>query len=98
MVFLVPIITFYGLLLVSLCAGLVDFAGSFISRRRHRWILVASLLAVLIGSWVGLPGFIGNGARSELVRGCGTGTDRLGRGEFGSLVFAKSVKELIAIA
>jgi len=40
-------------LLVSLCAGLVAFAGSFISRRRHRWILVASLLAVFIGSWEG---------------------------------------------
>jgi len=59
MVFLVPIITFYGLLLVSLCAGLVDFAGSFISRRRHRWILVASLLADLIGSWVGYQVLLG---------------------------------------
>jgi hypothetical protein len=50
--FLVPIFTFYALLLISLAAGLASFLGAFISRRRHRWILVAGLSAVLVGSWV----------------------------------------------
>ncbi|MBD2655528.1 hypothetical protein H6G45_19055 [Synechocystis sp. FACHB-383] len=50
--FLVPIFTFYALLLISLAAGLAAFVGAFISRRRHRWVLVAGLSAVLLGSLV----------------------------------------------
>ncbi len=50
--FFVPIFTFYALLLISLCAGLLAFVGAFFSHQRHRWILIAGLSAVLIGSWV----------------------------------------------
>lgn len=52
MEFLLPLFTFYGLLLLSLCAGLLASVGAFTSRRRHRWIWVAGLSAVLVGSWV----------------------------------------------
>lgn len=48
--FLVPIFTFYALLLISLTAGLAGLIGAFMSRCRRRWILGASLSAVLIGS------------------------------------------------
>ena len=50
--FFVPIFTFYALLPISLAAGLAGFVGAFISRYRRRWILVASLSSVLVGSWI----------------------------------------------
>jgi hypothetical protein len=50
--FFVPIFTFYALLSVSVCAGLAGFVGAFMTRRRHRWVLITSLSAVLVGSWV----------------------------------------------
>lgn len=50
--FLLPIFTFYALLLISLAAGLAAFVGALMTRRRHRWVLVAGLSAVLGGSLV----------------------------------------------
>ncbi|MEB3290804.1 MAG: hypothetical protein VKI82_12875 [Leptolyngbya sp.] len=44
-----PLFLFYALWLVSLGTGLLACAGAFLSRRRRRWVLVASLLAILAG-------------------------------------------------
>ena len=47
--FFIPLFIFYTLLLFSLCASIVACVGAFRSRRRHRWILVTGLLALLVG-------------------------------------------------
>ena len=39
---------FYGLLLLSICAGLAACVRAFVGYRRDRWILVA----ILVGSWM----------------------------------------------
>ncbi len=52
MAFFLPLVIFYTLLLFSLGAGILACVGAFRSRRRHRWILVASLLAIFVGGWL----------------------------------------------
>jgi hypothetical protein len=47
--FFLPLFIFYALLAFSLGAGLLACAGAFLSRRRRRWVLVASLLAIVAG-------------------------------------------------
>lgn len=47
--FFLPLFIFYALWAFSLGAGLLACAGAFLSRRRRRWVLVASLLAILAG-------------------------------------------------
>jgi hypothetical protein len=48
--FFLPLFMFYALLMVSLVAGLVSCVGAFLSRRRRRWVLMASLLAIVAGT------------------------------------------------
>lgn len=47
--FFLPLFLFYSLFMISLGAGLVACVGSWRRRRRHPWVLVASLLAILAG-------------------------------------------------
>lgn len=47
--FFLPLFIFYALVIGSLGAGLVACVGALLSRRRHRWIWVASLLAISAG-------------------------------------------------
>lgn len=52
MEFLLPLLTYYALMLLPFCLGLLACVGAYMSRRRHHWVLVAGSSAVLAGSWV----------------------------------------------
>lgn len=43
---------FYALILLSLVSGAVACAGCFLSRRRHRWLLVTGLVNLVAGAWI----------------------------------------------
>jgi hypothetical protein len=47
--FLVPLFTFYGLLVCSVGAGLVACLGSCLTRRRRSWLLVTGIVAIVGG-------------------------------------------------
>ncbi len=50
--FLLPLVVHYVVALLPLAVGLLAFVRTRPGRRRHRWIAVAGLLAVLGGSLV----------------------------------------------
>ncbi|MGA1285036.1 MAG: hypothetical protein ACO34J_13390 [Prochlorothrix sp.] len=52
MAFVVPILTFYTLLLLALGLGLVACGGALLSRRRRRWVWVVGLLAIGVGAGI----------------------------------------------
>ncbi|MGA1264651.1 MAG: hypothetical protein ACO331_12235, partial [Prochlorothrix sp.] len=49
---IVPILTFYTLLLLALGLGLVACGGALLSRRRRRWVWVVGLLAIGVGAGI----------------------------------------------